>query len=96
MAVRARRVNQAWTCGWSPNSLAITRRQGPSGSVQPGVINREMNPETGDMAAVIRQITAPGRYGQPGEIAGAVSFPAGPDAAYITGATLNVDGGVNC
>jgi 3-oxoacyl-[acyl-carrier protein] reductase len=64
-------------------------------TVQPGAINTEMNPETGEMAATVRQITALGRYGQPHEIAGAVAFLAGPDAAYITGATLNVDGGVN-
>jgi len=64
-------------------------------TVQPGAINTEMNPETSDMAPVVKQITALRRYGQPAEIAGAVAFLVGPDAAYITGATLNVDGGVN-
>ncbi len=33
------------------------------------------------------------RYARPEEIAAAVLFLAGPDAAYITGHTLNVDGG---
>jgi 3-oxoacyl-[acyl-carrier protein] reductase len=55
----------------------------------------EMNPQTSDMAATARQMTALGRYGQPGEIAGAVAFLVGPDAAYLTGAALNVDGGKN-
>lgn len=64
-------------------------------TVQPGPINTEMNPETGDMAPMVKQMTALGRYGQPEEIAGAVAFLAGADAAYITGATLNVDGGQN-
>lgn len=34
-----------------------------------------------------------GRYGRVVEIAGAVSFLAGPDASYITGTTLSIDGG---
>ena len=36
-----------------------------------------------------------GRYGRVEEIAGAVSFLAGPDATYITGTTLNIDGGAS-
>ncbi len=34
-----------------------------------------------------------GRYGHPRDIAGVVSYLAGPEAAYITGANWNVDGG---
>ncbi|CAN5563846.1 SDR family oxidoreductase [soil metagenome] len=34
-----------------------------------------------------------GRMGTPAEVAGAISFLLGPDAAYITGAQLRVDGG---
>lgn len=64
-------------------------------TVQPGPINTEMNPENSDMATMVKQMTTLGRYGQPEEIAGAVAFLVGPDAAYITGATLNVDGGQN-
>jgi 3-oxoacyl-[acyl-carrier protein] reductase len=62
--------------------------------IQPGPINTDMNPETAAHAPTLTQMTALGRYGQPGEIAGAVAFLAGPDASYITGATLNVDGGL--
>jgi 3-oxoacyl-[acyl-carrier protein] reductase len=64
-------------------------------AVQPGPIHTEMNPETGEHAAHMKALTALGRYGRPEEIAGAVAFLAGPDATYITGAVLNVDGGWN-
>jgi len=64
-------------------------------AVQPGPIHTEMNPETGAHADFMRSMTALGRYGRTEEVAGAVAFLAGPDATYITGATLNVDGGWN-
>ena len=64
-------------------------------AVQPGPIDTELNPEAGDSADHQKVRTALGRYGRPEEIAAAVAFLAGPDATYITGATLNVDGGWN-
>lgn len=64
-------------------------------AVLPGPIATDMNPEDGEGADSRRAITALGRYGRPEEIAAAVAFLAGPDATYITGATLNVDGGAN-
>ncbi len=64
-------------------------------AVQPGPINTELNPEDGENADMMRRQTALGRFGQPHEVAGVVAFLAGPDATYITGATLNVDGGWN-
>jgi 3-oxoacyl-[acyl-carrier protein] reductase len=64
-------------------------------AVQPGPIDTELNPESGESAEYQKVRTALGRFGRPEEIAGAVAFLAGPDATYITGATLNVDGGWN-
>jgi 3-oxoacyl-[acyl-carrier protein] reductase len=82
----------AYSRAWARD---LGSRQITVNTIQPGPINTELNPETSDMATMVKQMTALGRYGQPEEIAGVVAFLAGPDAAYITGATLNVDGGQN-
>lgn len=82
----------AYTRGWA-------RDLGPKGitvnTIQPGPIDTDMNPADGALAETAKAGTALGRYGKPEEIAAAVAFLAGPDASYITGATLDVDGGFN-
>jgi len=62
-------------------------------NVQPGPVATDLNPEEGEFADANRQVTALRRYGQPRDIASAVSYLAGPEAGYITGANWNVDGG---
>lgn len=81
---------QAYTRGWSRD---VGGRNITVNIVQPGAIDTDMNPETSAHADALRALTPLGRYGRPEEIAAAVAFLAGPDASYITGATLNVDGG---
>jgi 3-oxoacyl-[acyl-carrier protein] reductase len=63
--------------------------------VQPGPIDTDMAPRDGELADGLKARTVLGRYGKPEEVAAAVAFLASPAAAYITGATLNVDGGFN-
>ncbi|MGW2330127.1 SDR family oxidoreductase [Streptomyces sp. NPDC001700] len=62
-------------------------------TVQPGPVDTDMNPADGPWAADGLPHLAVGRYGTADEVAGLVTYLAGPDAAYVTGATLDVDGG---
>ncbi|NQE60545.1 SDR family NAD(P)-dependent oxidoreductase [Caulobacter sp. RHG1] len=63
--------------------------------VQPGPIDTDMNPASGDHAEVIRNLTSLGHYGETADIAEAVAFLASPAAKFINGSVLTVDGGAN-
>jgi 3-oxoacyl-[acyl-carrier protein] reductase len=64
-------------------------------NIQPGPIDTELNPAAGDWAALQKALTALDRYGTVDDVAALVAFVAGPEASYITGASLTVDGGTN-
>src|SRR5712664_3527702 len=64
-------------------------------NIQPGPIDTDLNPAAGDWAVPQKANTALDRYGHVEEVAALVAFVAGPEASYITGANLTVDGGTN-
>jgi 3-oxoacyl-[acyl-carrier protein] reductase len=64
-------------------------------NVQPGPIDTDLNPASGDWATPQKAITALNRYGKVEEVAALVAFVASPESSYITGANLTVDGGTN-
>src|ERR1700687_2064026 len=78
---------------------ALAREIGSRGitvnNVQPGPIDTDLNPASGDWAIPQRAATALDRYGHVDEIAAMVAFVVGPESSYITGANLTVDGGMN-
>lgn len=63
--------------------------------VAPGFIDTDMTKvlSEGQTTAILQQIPL-GRLGMPEEIAAAVTFLASRQAAYITGTTLHVNGGM--
>ncbi len=64
-------------------------------NVQPGPIDTELNPASSEWAVPQKAQTALNRYGHVDDIAAMVAFVASPEASYITGANLTVDGGMN-
>ncbi|CCH20468.1 Short-chain dehydrogenase/reductase SDR [Micromonospora lupini str. Lupac 08] len=75
----------------------LARELGPRGItvnlVNPGPTDTDANPADGPNAAAIAGFTAVGRYARPADIAATVAHLAGPEAGYVTGAVVNVDGG---
>lgn len=75
----------------------LARDLGPRGitvnNVQPGPVDTDMNPADSDFAESLMGLMAVPRYGKAEEIAAMVAYLAGPEAGYVTGASLTIDGG---
>ncbi|RSN69274.1 SDR family oxidoreductase [Actinomadura sp. WAC 06369] len=64
--------------------------------VRPGIVRTELVAGIADTGPVLEDYLSCmplARVGEPADIAGAVAFLAGPEASWITGQVLNVDGG---
>jgi len=77
----------------------LARDLGPRGitvnNVQPGPTDTDMNPADGAFSKLVKDAIAVGRYATVDEIAGMVAYLASPEAGFVTGASLNIDGGVS-
>ena len=75
----------------------LARDLGPRGitinNVQPGPIDTDMNPADGDFAEMMKKLMALPRYGTTDEVAAMVAYLASPEAGFVTGASLTIDGG---
>lgn len=82
-------------------SRSLAHTQGARGitanTVSPGITETDMNSwltENPESQKPVADMTALGRHGQPADIADAVAFLASDDARWITGQTLEVNGGL--
>jgi len=82
----------AFTKGWArdfaPRGITVN-------AIQPGPIDTELNPDSPENpgAEMMKGATALGRYGKAEEVAALAVFLASPEASYITGQGISVDGG---
>lgn len=76
---------RAWARNLGPRKITVN-------TVQPGPVDKVLNPAEGEFAEQILPFTALGRYGQPEEVASLVAFLASDAAAYVTGTSVKKQG----
>jgi 3-oxoacyl-[acyl-carrier protein] reductase len=70
----------------------VAKKKVTVNAVAPGFIRTDM---TADMdEAGLRALIPAGRFGEPEEVAAAVAFLISPDAGYITGEVISINGGL--
>lgn len=84
-----KQLTKSLAIAWADDGIRVN-------SVSPGFIITEQSAKSRSdpkHVAAVSARTPMGRWGQPDDIAGPVLFLASPAAAFITGASLNIDGG---
>ncbi|MFD1714863.1 SDR family oxidoreductase [Amnibacterium flavum] len=75
----------------------LARELGPRGitvnNIQPGPVDTELNSSTGPLATAMFQHLALDRFGTVEEVGALAVFLAGPQADFITGSSISIDGG---
>jgi 3-oxoacyl-[acyl-carrier protein] reductase len=84
---------QGLTRGWARD---LGSRKITVNLIQPGATDTDMNPDVPEnpFTGFFKGITPLGRYGKVEDVSAAVMFLASSQSSFITGAVLNVDGGV--
>lgn len=79
---------RGWARDLGPRGITVN-------AVQPGPLaDTDMNAEADDgLSEAMRAASCVGRFGMVADVVPMVAFLAGPDAGYITGAQIDVDGG---
>lgn len=62
-------------------------------NVQPGPVDTELNPADNPHAKLVKELIALGRYGKATEIADLVAFLSSEHSSFITGASIDINGG---
>jgi 3-oxoacyl-[acyl-carrier protein] reductase len=76
--------------GWAQD---LAKRNILVNVVQPGPIDTDLNPASGPFADILTPLIPLGRYGTGEEVAAVTAFLASDEASFVTGATIDVDGG---
>ncbi len=79
---------QGWCRDLGPRGITIN-------AVVPGPIDTDMNPQESDLGQRLHEMVPLGRHGSPEEVAALAAFLAGPEASFITGSLMIIDGGMS-